>query len=428
MRYSKLFGKTNKNAPHDADSANARLLVQAGFINQLMAGVYSYLPLGLRVLKKIQQIVREEMNKIDGQEIYMPTLHPKDLYDTTGRWDELDILFKLKGAGEKDLALGSTHEEVVTPLVKQYVKSYKDLPMSVYQIQDKFRNEPRAKSGLLRGREFSMKDLYSFHLTEEDFDQYYEKSKETYLNIFRRCGLDARVVAADGGAFSKFSHEFQVFTESGEDFVFHCDCGWAENKEIAEVKEGDVCPGCEKGEVKTSKAIEVGNIFPLKTKFTDAFDFKVQDEKGEMQDIIMGCYGIGPSRVMGSIVEVHHDENGMIWPKSVAPFHVEIISLSTKDEALQERIHSTAMSLHDDLEAAGVEALWDDRSESSAGEKFADADLIGIPLRIVVSAKTLVEDSVEWKERRESDKRLVKFEDILEEIKTWVEADDKLTS
>jgi len=423
MRYSKLFGKTTKSAPHDADSPNARLLTQAGFINQLMAGVYSYLPLGLRSLNKVKNIVRDEMNKLGANEVYMPALHPKSVYDKTERWEKIDVLFKLEGHGGKKYALGSTHEEIVTPLVKQYVRSYKDLPVSVYQIQDKFRNEPRAKSGLLRGREFSMKDLYSFHLTEEDFNDYYERSKQAYLNVFQRCGLDSKIVEASGGVFSRFSHEFQVPTPNGEDLIFSCDCGFAQNKEIVEVKEGDSCPTCKKGTIGTEKTIEVGNIFPLKTKFADAFDFKVQGPDGEMVDIIMGCYGIGPSRVMGSIVEVHHDENGMIWPKSVAPFHVHVVTLSGDD-----RIEEVASGLVDDLEAAGVEVLWDDRADSRAGEKFADADLIGLPLRLVVSDKTLKEDSIEWKERHESDARLVKIDDIVAQTKEWLEAPDHLTS
>lgn len=414
MRYSNLFGKTNKIAPHDADSTNARLLTQAGFINQLMAGVYTYLPLGLRVLKKIHNIVRDEMNKLGANEIYMPALHPKDVYDKTERWEKIDVLFKLEGHGEKQYALGSTHEEIVTPLVQQYVNSYKDLPLSVYQIQDKFRNEPRAKSGLLRGREFSMKDLYSFHLTEEDFLDFYEKSKQAYLNIFKRCGLDAMIVEASGGVFSKYSHEFQVATEHGEDLVFSCECGFAQNKEITEVKDGDTCPKCQIGKVRSLKTIEVGNIFPLKTRFTDAFGFKVQGPDRKMHDVLMGCYGIGPSRVMGSIVEIHNDDRGMIWPKSVAPFDVYIVSLSNKDEAVREKIDKTAESLMLDLESKGVEVLWDDR-ETSAGEKFADADLIGIPLRLVVSEKSLAEDSIEWKERHEQTLRLVKLGDVVEE-------------
>ncbi len=422
MRYSQLFGKTTKSAPHDADSPNARLLTQAGFVHQLMAGVYSYLPLGLRTLDKIKDIVRDEMNKLGANEIYMPALHPKDVYDKTERWDKIDVLFKLEGHGGKKYALGSTHEETVTPLVRDYVRSYKDLPMAVYQIQDKFRNEARAKSGLLRGREFSMKDMYSFHTDEEDFNKFYEGSKQAYLNVFNRCGLDAKIVEADGGVFSRFSHEFQVETPHGEDIIFTCDCGFAQNKEIVEVKEGDTCPACSKGTVRTEKAIEVGNIFPLKTKFSDAFDFKVQGADGEMIDILMGCYGIGPSRVMGSIVEVHHDDKGMVWPKSVAPFHVQLITLPGND-----RIQEVASTLADDLEAEGVQVLWDDR-DTRAGEKFADADLIGLPLRLVVSDKTLAEDSIEWKERRESEARLVKLDAIASEVKEWLAAPDHLTS
>lgn len=426
MRYSSLFGKTNKNAPHDTESTNARLLTQGGFVSQLTAGVYSYLPLGLRVLRRVQNIVRDEMNKLGANEIYMPTLHPRELYDTTERWDKIDVLFKLEGHGGKEYALGSTHEEVVTPLVKQYVHSYKDLPLSVYQIQDKFRNEPRAKSGLLRGREFSMKDLYSFHTSEQDFWDFYERSKVAYLSVFRRCGLEAMVVEASGGVFSKYSHEFQVATEHGEDIVFVCDregCEFAQNKEIAQVKDGDRCEKCagagHEGTIRAVKAIEVGNIFPLKTRFTNAFGFQVTGPDNKMMDVLMGCYGIGPSRVMGSIVEVHHDEHGIVWPKEVAPFSVYLVSLSSKDAGVREKIDETCTSLMEDLEAAGVEVLWDDR-ETSPGEKFADADLIGIPLRLVVSEKSLAEGSVEWKERSEQESRLVKLADALDEIKEFV--------
>lgn len=418
MRYSTLFGKTTKTASHDAESTNARLLTQAGFVNQLMAGVYTYLPLGLRVLKKIQNIVRDEMDKLGAHEIYMPALHPKDVYDITERWDKIDVLFKLEGHGGKEYALGSTHEEIVTPLVKQYVHSYKDFPLAVYQIQDKFRNEPRAKSGLLRGREFSMKDLYSFHTSEEDFWDFYEKSKGAYLSVFRRCGLDAMIVDASGGVFSKYSHEFQVATEHGEDLVYHCACGFAQNKEIAEVKAGDACPSCKKEKIQETKTIEVGNIFPLKTRFTEAFDFKVAGPNNKMLDVFMGCYGIGPSRVMGSIVEVHHDEHGMIWPKSVAPFDVHVVSISSKDETMSEKIEDAAQSFIADLKAAGVDVLWDDR-DARPGEKFADADLIGIPFRLVISEKTLAEDSVEWKGRSETESRLVKLGDVMEEVETF---------
>ncbi|MEK7666010.1 MAG: aminoacyl--tRNA ligase-related protein [Patescibacteria group bacterium] len=419
MRYSKLFGKTNKNAPHEADSTNARFLIQGGFINQLAAGIFTYLPLGLRVLRKVQKIVRDEMDAVGGQEILMPALIPKQLFETTQRWDSIDVLFKLEGAGGKEFALGATHEEVVTPLAQACVKSYKDLPVMVYQIQDKFRNEARAKSGLLRGREFSMKDLYSFHTSQEDLEAYYDKVLEAYLKIFQRCGLDAIVAEASGGVFSKYSHEFQVATPNGEDIIYLCeDCRYAQNREIAIMKEGDVCPKCQKGSIKEVKAIEVGNIFKLSTRFSDPFDFTVTGEDGLQKPVIMGCYGIGPSRVAGSIVEVHHDERGIIWPKSVAPFDVHLVSLGARDEHVAARILDATQSLYEDFERSGIEVLWDDR-DASPGEKFADADLIGIPLRLVISEKTLSADSVEWKERNRPDAHLVPLVDVKKEAKLF---------
>lgn len=404
MRQSQLFTKTLKEAPKDEVSLNAQLLVRACFVDKLMAGVYSYLPLGLRVLKKIQNIVREEMDKIGGQEILMPALNPKENWVATGRWKDLDVLFKLEGTGDKEYALGASHEEVVTPLVQKFVKSYKDLPVAVYQIQNKFRNEPRVKSGLLRGREFNMKDLYSFHKDENDLDEYYEKAKESYLTIFKRCGLDAKITEASGGTFSKFSHEFQVFTEFGEDDIYACSkCGLNQNKElVADIK----CPNCNtKREIK--KAIEVGNIFKLKTKYSAPFDFKYPNEKSEEKDVLMGCYGIGPSRVMGAVVEVHHDKNGIIWPENVAPFSVHLISLckDAKEKQVVEKFYL-------DLIKKSQEVLFDDREEASAGEKFTDSDLIGIPNRVVVSPKTLDKNCVEIKKRGEDKTSLVKIEDI----------------
>ncbi|EKD33560.1 MAG: Proline-tRNA ligase [uncultured bacterium] len=419
MRYSLLFGKTSKNAPHDADSANARLLTQAGFINQLAAGIYTYLPLGLRVLEKIKKIVREEMNALGAQELSIPMLTPKSVWEDTGRWDSIDVLFKLEGAGKKEYALAATAEDVITPLVKQYVKSYKDFPITLYQIQDKFRNEPRAKSGLLRGREFSMKDMYSFHLTQEDFENFYEKSKQAYLNVYRRCGLDAMIVLASGGDFTKRnSHEFQVETEAGEDRVYiDRATGEAMNRELVAETDWD---NTDKYDIK--KTIEVGNIFPLETRFSDATRFAVSGESGNEQKVIMGSYGIGPSRVMGSVVEVFNDERGIIWPKSVAPYQVHLVSLSSKDAEMQNRIMSEAESMHNDLEASGIETLWDDREGASAGEKFADADLIGIPLRIVLSERTLADNSAEWKLRQEKDARNVPLADLKEEIEEFCNA------
>ncbi|MEK7064928.1 MAG: aminoacyl--tRNA ligase-related protein, partial [Patescibacteria group bacterium] len=325
MRQSKLFTKTQREAPKDEVSLNAQLLIRAGFVDKLMAGVYTYLPLGLRVLDKIKNIIREEINAVGGQEILMPALNPKENWVKTGRWDGLDVLFRLEGAGGKEYALGASHEEVVTPLVQRFANSYKDLPVAVYQIQDKFRNEPRAKSGLLRGREFSMKDLYSFHANEKDLDGYYEKVKAAYLKIYERCGLGplTHVVFASGGTFSKYSHEFQTITEYGEDTIFVCSkCGTGVNKEI--IDEQKTCPECGNEKLEEKKSIEVGNIFKLKTKYSAAFDYKYTDEKGEKQIVTMGCYGIGPSRVLGTIVEVHHDDGGIIWPESVAPFQIHL--------------------------------------------------------------------------------------------------------
>lgn len=421
MKYSQLFGKTTKEAPHDADSPNARLLTQAGFIHQLMAGAYTYLPLGLRTLKKIQQIVREEMDAIGGQEISVPMLTPKKVWEDMGRWD-IDVLYRFEGAGGKEMALAATAEDMVTPLVKSFVSSYKDFPVLVYQMNDKFRNEPRAKSGLLRGREFNMKDLYSFHLTQEEFEVFYEKSKEAYLNVYRRCGLEAMVVKASGGDFTeKYSHEFQVKTEAGEDRVYVDKIsGDALNREVVPEEDWE---NEEKYEVH--KTIEVGNIFPLETRFSDAIKFTVQGADGTPQKVIMGSYGIGPSRVMGSIVEVHHDDKGIQWPKAVAPYHVYLASLSSKDETVQSRIDTVAAGLHDDLEAVGVEVLWDER-DTRPGAKFADADLIGLPIRLVVSEKTLADDSIEWKERGEAEARLIHLDTVLEEAKTWLETPEHL--
>jgi prolyl-tRNA synthetase len=423
MKMSTLFTKTLKDAPQDAESANAKYLIRGGFVDQHMAGVYSYLPLGLRVLRKIQEIVREEMDAIGGQEILMPALLSAEPWKTSGRWDDpgTEVMFQFKGAGDRDVCLGWTHEEIVTPLVQKYVSSYQDLPVFVYQIQDKFRNELRAKSGILRGREFNMKDLYSFHATEEELEEYYDKVLEAYRRVFERCGIVALPTEASGGAFSKVSHEFQMPTESGEDTIYVNGAGdYAWNKEIApDLKDGDPAPDGS-GPVKEMKAIEVGNIFKLKTRFTEPFKMTYMDANGKPQPVMMGCYGIGPSRVVGSIVEAHHDDRGIIWPKAVAPFQVHIVSLSAKDETVQDRIRTTAEDLYEDLRKEGIETIWDDRTGVSAGAKFADADLMGMPLRLVISEKTLAENSVEWKARDEADARLVHLDGIMEEVGAFV--------
>lgn len=413
MLQSKLFYKTIKEISEEEKSVNAQLLVRAGFVDKLMAGAYTYFPLGLRVLDKIKNVIREEMNVVGGQEILMPALTPKENWTKTGRWDTIDVLFKLEGTGDKEYALGSTHEEIVTPLVKKIVNSYKDLPVAVYQIQDKFRNEPRAKSGLLRGREFSMKDLYSFHADEADLDSYYEKVKEAYLKIFRRLGLNAIVTEASGGTFSKYSHEFQVLTESGEDTIFYCEkCSYAQNKEISEYRAGDKCPKCG-GKMREGKAIEVGNIFKLKTKFSEAFDLNFLDKDGKKKLAVMGCYGIGPSRVMGAIVEVRHDDRGIIWPAEAAPFDVHLVAIFGKDDKKNKEIKVEAAKVYDALQKECFEVLYDDREEASAGVKLAESDLFGVPLRLVVSEKTLAEDSVEIKERDGKEVKLIKLNQLI---------------
>ncbi|MBI4139280.1 hypothetical protein HY479_03995 [Candidatus Uhrbacteria bacterium] len=416
---SRLFTKTSKEPPHDADSANARLLVQGGFVHQEMAGVYSWLPLGLKVLRKVEAIIRDEMDALGAQEILMSALQPKEPWVTTGRWDTVDVLFKLKSQTKKEYALGPTHEEIVTPLIQQFVTSYKDLPVAVYQIQSKFRDELRAKSGILRGREFGMKDLYSFHLTQDDLEVFYAKAIEAYLRIFKRCGLDAKVTEASGGEFTKkFSHEFHLETPAGEDVILACpSCPFAQNMEIATKEKGNDCPQCG-ATLGLTKGIELGNIFDLGHTFAEAFKFEVTTEGGKKQMVYMGCYGIGTTRLVGSIVEASHDERGIVWPKSVAPMPVHLVSLSSKDNAVQEKILETAGGIADDLEHEGVRVLWDDR-DASAGEKLADADLLGLPLRILVSEKTLKEDAVEWKLRGEKEARLVKLGDIQEEIASF---------
>lgn len=408
MHYSKLFGKTSKTVSADEESINAQFLIRGGFVNKQMAGVYNYLPLGLRVLTKIQNIVREEMTAIGGNEILMPTLTQEESYKTTGR-DTMDVLFHTEGPGGAKYVLNPTHEEIVTPLVQKYTFSYNDLPLAVFQIQNKYRNEPRAKSGILRGREFNMKDLYSFHDSEDSLNEFYEIAKKAYHKIYARLGLgDLTVLTyASGGAFSRYSHEFQTLCEVGEDTVYFCEkCRIGINKEI--IEDQNSCPECGNVDLLEKKGIEVGNIFKLGTRFTDAFGFKYLDAGGKEQPIPMGCYGIGPSRVMGTLVEVFHDDKGIKWPESVAPFKYHLLALGKEDETFVE-----AEKIYKNLVSQGVEVLYDDRRGVTAGEKFADADLIGLPIRLVVSKKTLAENSVEQKRRDETEASLVKISDLL---------------
>lgn len=398
MKLSQSLSQTSKTVAHDADSVNAKLLTQAGFVKKEAAGVYSYLPFGRKVLARIEQIVREEMHAVGGEEILMPALTPLENWKKTGR-DKVDIAFH---PTEKTV-LGWSHEEIVTPLAKTRIKSYRDLPLCVYQIQTKFRNEPRAKSGLMRGREFLMKDMYSFHATKEDFEQYYERVKAAYFKVFERVGLKSFLVKAGGGEFTEnISHEFQVLTEAGEDRLKICEkCGLGWNAEMEIAK-------CEKcgGELIEKKGAEVGNIFNLGTKYSDAFELNFTDEKGTQRKVLMGCYGIGVSRLVATIAETCHDEKGLIWPESVAPFQIHLIVLGDDKKVLTE-----AEKVYEEL-STKTDVLFDNR-DLPAGVKFADADLIGIPLRLVVSPKTLATDSVEIKKRSAETSELVSLKNLL---------------
>lgn len=408
MKQSQLSRFIRHNLPKDEEAANAQVLIRAGFVDKIMAGVYAYLPLGLRVLQNIENIVRKHMNALGAQEVLMPALTPKENWEKTDRWATFDALFKIVSRDKREYALGATHEEIVVPLAQKAIFSYKDLPTALYQIQTKFRDEPRAKSGLLRGREFLMKDLYSFHADEADLDAYYDQVTEAYERIFKEIGLDAHLTEASGGTFSKLSHEFQVFHENGEDQIVYCPaCGLAQNTEISDRKEGDACSSCQ-GQVQIVSGIEAGNIFKLYRKYSDPFSLSYTDAQGASLPVQMGCYGIGISRLMGVLAEVFHDEKGLMWPASVAPFDVHLIILegAGKDEGLRER----AQKAYEAMREEGIEVLFDDRSDMSAGEKFAEADLIGIPIRVVVSQKT--GDKFGIKRRSEPEEQLVDFSEI----------------
>lgn len=414
MLQSKLFYKTTKNKTTNANSLSHDLLIRGGFVDQLMAGVYTFLPLGLLVLRKIEKIIRDEMVLAGGQEVLMPVLQPRENWMKTGRWESLEILFKLKGRGEKEYALGPTHEEILAPLAKKVVFSYRDLPLAIFQIQTKFRDELRAKSGILRTREFLMKDLYSFHANEKDLQIYYEKMAQSYEKVFEECGIGKLVyrTLASGGSFSKYSDEFQMITGAGEDIIYVCKkCRIAINKEIK--KENPKCPKCACDEFEEKKAIEIGNIFKLGTKFSSPFDLKFTDRQGEDKVVIMGCYGIGLGRLMGAIVEANNDDKGIMWPKSVSPFSAHLIQIENKPA-----VKKASQEIYGDLKKRNIAVLYDDRTDKSVGEKFAEADLIGISLRIVASEKTLEKNSVEIKERNKKKANLVKINKLAEFLKS----------
>ena len=413
MRVTHLFTKTSKTVPADETARNAQLLIQAGYIHKEMAGVYAFLPLGKRVLDNIAQIVREEMDAFGGQEVQMTVLQPKDIFEKTDRWDDakVDNWFKTKLANGTELGMGLTHEEPIVDSLKGFISSYKDLPVSVYQIQSKFRNELRAKSGLLRGREFTMKDMYSFARSQEEHTELYERAAAAYVRVYERLGLGDITYRtyADGGIFTdKFSDEFQTISPICEDTIYvHEGKKVAINKEIY-TDENLAKLGLKKEELVEKRGIEVGNIFSLESKYSDALELFYADEVGNDQSIIMGCYGIGISRLMGVMAEHFSDEYGLVWPENVAPFKVYLAQIGA-DEAVTE----AAYAMYQKLTGAGIQVLYDERTDVRAGEKFVDADLLGIPYRLVVSEKTLAAQKYELKNRREKEAQLMTEEAIM---------------
>ena len=414
MRISKLFTKTSKTAPSDEVAKNAQLLIRAGFIHKEMAGVYAYLPLGLRVLEKIKNIVREEMDAVGGQELLMTTLQPKDIWEKTDRWDDkkVDNWFKTKLNSGAELGVGLTHEEPIVDAIGNYVNSYKDLPISVYQIQTKFRNELRAKSGLLRGREFVMKDMYSFSRTQAEHEIEYNKVVEAYKKVYNRLGIGDITYRtyADGGIFTdKFSDEFQTISPVGEDTIYvDEDKGIAINDEI--FNDDNLAKlGLNKENLIEKRGIEVGNTFHLESKYTDALDVYFTDENGKRQPIIMGCYGIGISRLMGVIAEIFSDDNGLVWPENIAPYKVYLVRIGS-DEAIKK-----SDEIYEELLSRGIEVLYDDR-DVQPGQKFADSELIGIPFRITVSDRLLSEDRYELTTRKNSEKILLTRDELLAKL------------
>lgn len=387
MRQSHLFTKTRKEAPADEVAKNAQLLIRAGYVHKEMAGVYTYLPLGLRTLNKIVQIIREEMNREGGQEVTMTALQDSEVWEKTDRWDDakVDNWFKSELKNGTVVGLGITHEEPMTRMMSGFVSSYRDLPRYAYQFQNKFRNETRAKSGIMRGREFLMKDLYDFSKDEAEHTEFYNRMREAYKRVFERVGIGhcTYVTFASGGIFSEFSEEFQTVSDAGEDTIYVDEkSGIALNSEVY-TDEVIAKLGLVKEDLIEKKAIESGNIFHLGTKFSEPLGLTYKNEAGEDVPVYMGSYGIGPTRLMGTLVEVLGDEKGLVWPEAVAPFKVHLVGLNLEDAEIKD----WAEGVYDNLTKAGVEVLFDDRIEARAGEKFGDSDLLGIPYRVVVSKK-----------------------------------------
>lgn len=413
-RLSQLFTKTSKTAPADEVAKNAQLLIRAGFVHKEMAGVYAYLPLGIKVLENIKQIVREEMDAIGGQELIMTGLQRKEVWETTGRWDDkvVDVWFKSKLQDGTEVGFGWSHEEPIVEMLKRYIESYKDLPVSVYQFQTKLRNELRAKSGIMRGREFVMKDMYSCNVDADAHEKFYQSCIDAYKRVYDRLGIgdDTYVTFASGGAFTQFSHEFQTICEAGEDIIYlHREKNIALNEEVMD-EENLARLGVKREELEKVKTAEVGNIFNFGTQKSEDMDFAFTNEQGEREYVHLGSYGIGITRVAGVIAEKFSDEKGLVWPESIAPAKVYLARLG-EDKAVVD----AADTLYNRLQESGVDILYDDR-DLRAGEKFADADLMGIPYRVVISAKTVAADAYELKARTSNEPQLLTPEQVVEKL------------
>lgn len=419
MRQTKLFTKTRKEAPADEASKNAELLIRAGFVHKEMAGVYAYLPLGLRVMNKISNIIRDEMNKLGALEMKLTVLQDPEVWKKTDRWndDVVDNWFKTKLKNDTELGLGFTHEEPLTDVLKNHISSYKDLPIAAYQIQAKFRNELRAKSGVMRGREFLMKDMYSFSKSEEEHNAFYKEVQKAYKRAYDRLGIGhlTYMTFASGGTFAKYSHEFQTLTAAGEDVIYvDEETGLAVNHEVLN-DEVLSSLNLTRSKLVENKAVEVGNIFTLGYKYSEPLGLTFTDADGTKKPVFMGSYGMGPSRIMGTIAEVLSDDKGLIWPKEVAPFSVHLISAGADDDAVRAK----ADELYDLLVANNIDVLYDDR-DISAGAKFSDSDLMGIPFRVIVGKRSLESGDIELKERRDEKTRMIRPEDLLSELKNHV--------
>ena len=410
MRVSQLFTKTVKNAPADEVSKNAQLLIRAGYVYKEMAGVYAYLPLGLKVLENIKQIVREEMNAIDSSELIMTTLQRKEIWEKTTRWsdDVVDVWFKTRLKDDTEVGLGWSHEEPIVEMLKTYIHSYRDLPVSLYQFQTKMRNELRAKSGIMRGREFVMKDMYSFHDSKESLDAYYQQVIDAYLRVYKRLGIgdDTYVTFASGGAFTKFSHEFQTICDAGEDVIYlHRGKNIAVNEEVLDDAVAEL--GLSRDELEPVKTAEVGNIFNFGTQKTDEMGLYYTDKEGKQQSLYIGSYGIGITRAMGVVAEKMSDDKGLVWPVNIAPFKVYLVRIGS--------VEKEADDLYEKLQVAGVTVLYDDRDERP-GVKFADAELMGIPYRVTISERLLKENKLEFTVRASGETSVLTLDEVLAKI------------